>query len=62
MKILIKVLTQDQFVKLFKTDSPACVSEYIWDRSYNTVIWDQENRQVMNLIFTNIDLLKKLFD
>lgn len=39
----------------------ANVSEYIWDHLYNRHLWDSSQRQVMNLVFMNIDALKAVY-
>jgi hypothetical protein len=41
-------------IKFLKNGVKAKVAEFIWDRNYNKEIWNKENMQIMNLIFSNI--------
>jgi len=37
------------------------VGEYIWDHFYDS-IWENDNRQVMNIVFMNMKVIKKVHD
>jgi hypothetical protein len=52
--IFLTLHEPDQLIKFLKNDVKAKVAEFIWDRNYNKEIWNKENMQIMNLIFSNI--------
>lgn len=55
--IFLTLHEPDQLIKFLKNVVKAKVAEFIWDRNYNKEIWNKENMQIMNLIFSNIQLI-----
>ena len=59
-KTLVKMFTCSDLSRSLRDNVMPRVGEYLWDHFYDKKIWEHDNRQVMNMVFMNIDILQTL--
>ena len=60
-KTLMKLLSFADFKVFCEKEAGQCASEHLWNQFYDRSVFEAQNRQVMNMMFSNADNLKKLF-
>ena len=54
---LVKMFTCSDLSRSLRDNVMPRVGEYLWDHFYDRKIWEHDNRQVMNMMFMNLDIL-----
>jgi hypothetical protein len=56
---LVQMFDYKELKDIIQTNVMPRVGEYLWDNFYDGV-WENDNRQVMNLVFMNLKIIKDI--